>query len=371
MKKVLVYGLNNVRGGIEKYLLDLQRQLCSDVAFTYMMEECECIHNQTIRESGGDLVYYPKRKPLGQYISEMRSLLKSQREDSEILYMNLSDIKLDNLIVMLLGLHYQYKVIVHSHAAQLERIPSVLHRILHWLVVAISKWTFTFSKVQCYAVSDRAGDYLFSGKPYAIATPGIEVGKFAFDPQKRQEIRCRLGCQDAYVYGFIGRLVEIKNPDYLLEVFHSISCKSQQECRLLIVGSGPLLEDLQRQAVQLGISDRVTFLGDTPDPAQYYQAMDYLILPSQSEGLSLVAIEAQASGLPIACSAGRFPATIALTPLVNFVALEDGTQAWADACIAHGKRFHGDDRAVWNAIVYQSEFECQKATDRLKQILSN
>lgn len=370
MKKVLVYGLNNVRGGIEKYLLETQSHLYPDVAFVYMIEECECIHSAQIAEQGGDILYYPGRKPIRNYISPMRRILKAQRESCETLYMNLSDITLDNLIVLLLGLRYQYRVIVHSHAAQLEKIPSILHRVLHWMVVAVSKIVFAFCDVKCCAVSDRAGKYLFGGRPYSIVTPGIAVEKFTFDAQKRQEIRRQLGYHEEYVYGFVGRLVAIKNPAYLLNIFHKISCKRKQECRLLMVGDGPLREDLQRQTEQLGLADKVTFVGNTTNPAQYYQAVDYMILPSESEGLSLVAVEAQAAGLPIACSKGRFPKTIALTPLVNFVALEDGEEAWADACIAHSQRFAGDNREKWNQIVFESGLETKKAADRLRQVLS-
>lgn len=370
MKKILVYGLKNMWGGLEKYLLTMHEQLQDDVEFVYLMEQCESIHEARIAQMGGKTIFIAPKHPLKAHVQQLRDTLKAQRSQIDTLYVNVNSVTFD-IAVILMGLHYKYRVIVHSHNAGMEYISHPLYRALHKVLEFFSLGLIKMLKITRLAVSDRAANYLFPGSAYHTIVPGVNIREFAFDPAIRQEIRSRLGLDgNTYVYGFVGRLESVKNPAFLLDVFHIIT-KQQDNCRLLMVGGGSLRESLEQQALQLGLGDKVIFVGETKNPSVYYQAMDHLLLPSQSEGLSMVAIEAQAAGLPFTGSSGRFPKTIALTPLINFAPLEGGAPAWANACIAHSNRFTQEDRAQWNLPLQESIFETKKTAQRLLEILLN
>ena len=97
---------------------------------------------------------------------------------------------------------------------------------------------------------------------------------------------------------------------------------------LLLVGDGPDLDELKRRAAALQISDRVIFYGTSRHVEELFWAMDAFLFPSRFEGLGIVAVEAQAAGLPALCSE-HVPEEAAVTPLFRRVPLTDGAEAWA------------------------------------------
>lgn len=368
MKEILVYGLKNMHGGLEKYLLSMHEQIHEDVRFVYLVEQCDCIHWEQIRRLGGEIIYLPAKHPVKENLNALERVLEERYTSIDTFYVNVNSITFD-IAVILMGLRKKYRVIVHSHNAGMEHIRHPMYRALHKTLEFFSLRMMKGFGITRLAVSDRAAGYLFPGSRYYLIVPGVDAKQFAFNAEERRQLRKSLGYDSQYVYGFVGRLEDVKNPGFLLKVFQKITQKREEDCRLLLVGDGSLRQELEQQARDLGIFDKVCFAGQQKNPSAFYQAMDYMMLPSQSEGLSLVAIEAQACGLPIACSAGRFPGTITLTPLVNFVPLEDGEAAWADACIAHAKQFADGNRGQWNQIILDSCFEIKNAAESLKQML--
>jgi rhamnosyl/mannosyltransferase len=99
---------------------------------------------------------------------------------------------------------------------------------------------------------------------------------------------------------FVGRLRYYKGLQYLLRAMADI------DARLVIVGSGPMQAGWQALAGELGLANRVTFLGEVADaelPA-WYGAADVFVLPAseRSEAFGTVQIEAMAAGLPVVCT---------------------------------------------------------------------
>jgi glycosyltransferase involved in cell wall biosynthesis len=99
---------------------------------------------------------------------------------------------------------------------------------------------------------------------------------------------------------FTGRLHPQKNLELLLEAWAMVA--KQTEGNLVLVGDGQSREALIEQVRTLGITDRVTFTGSVPDPAEYLRAADAFVLPSVAEGMSNSLLEAMATGLPCVVS---------------------------------------------------------------------
>ncbi len=97
---------------------------------------------------------------------------------------------------------------------------------------------------------------------------------------------------------FVGSLVARKGPDHLLRAV------AQVDVDCVLVGDGPMREELERLAVELGIYDRVSFAGSLgpPEVARHLAGAAWLALPSVSEGVPLVAIEALGAGVPVIAS---------------------------------------------------------------------
>jgi glycosyltransferase involved in cell wall biosynthesis len=95
----------------------------------------------------------------------------------------------------------------------------------------------------------------------------------------------------------VGRMVYYKGFEYLIRAMKKV------QATLLIIGDGPFRSVLHKETKELGISDRVEFLGEIPNEltVPYYQASDVFVLPSvaRTEAFGIVQIEAMASGLPV------------------------------------------------------------------------
>ena len=100
---------------------------------------------------------------------------------------------------------------------------------------------------------------------------------------------------------FVGRLVDVKNPQTIL-LAASILKSKLEHIRVVFVGEGPLDEALKGQSTSLGLDAQVEFkgyVGNSGELWNEYKEADVLVLPSHSEGLPLVIIEAMSMGLPV------------------------------------------------------------------------
>ncbi len=103
---------------------------------------------------------------------------------------------------------------------------------------------------------------------------------------------------------FVGRLTEQKGATYLLKALAKMSGDKLEVVNTIhctIIGDGPLRKTLESEAAELGIADRVSFIGwvDRDELPKYYQSSDVFVLPTSEEGMPNVVLEAMASGLPI------------------------------------------------------------------------
>lgn len=160
----------------------------------------------------------------------------------------------------------------------------------------------------------------------------IDLNRYAYDEAKRTRLRAELGISEgALVVGHVGRFAYQKNHEFLLAVFAEV-LKSRPDAHLVLIGTGELESATRASAAKLGIVASTHFLGLRTDAYDYYSVMDAFVFPSRFEGLGLVAIEAQASGLPALCSTAVPPEAIILDT-ASSLDLAAGPAAWADAII--------------------------------------
>lgn len=119
---------------------------------------------------------------------------------------------------------------------------------------------------------------------------------------RRDELRTQLGWQKRRVLLFAGRLVALKACDVLLEAFREVSLRVPRS-HLVIVGDGPEAAKLKALVQSYQLSERVEFLGFRKDIPELLGACDVFCLPSLSEGLPNVLLEAMACGRPVVASA--------------------------------------------------------------------
>jgi glycosyltransferase involved in cell wall biosynthesis len=179
-----------------------------------------------------------------------------------------------------------------------------------------------------FACTQDAARWLFgrlsknTRKNFFIINNAIDLQKFCFCPDAREKIRKQHLLGDKPTIGIVGRLTAVKNHAFALEII------SQIPSVLLIIGDGELRAELEDMS-----NERVIFTGAVENIHEYYSALDFLIVPSFHEGFSLVAIEAQAAGLPVLLS-DKIPHEAKITALARTKNLKDGAQAWAQEIIS-------------------------------------
>jgi glycosyltransferase involved in cell wall biosynthesis len=142
---------------------------------------------------------------------------------------------------------------------------------------------------------ERAALKLGFGQTRLVTIPN-GIGNLKLTP--RAEARKTMGVtDDAIVIGFVGRLVDQKAPEALIEAFAAASRVSPQ-ARLAIVGSGPLEKAMRDLVDRLDMNDKVIFLG-ARDARGVLAGFDLFAIASRKEGLPYVVLEAMVAGLPV------------------------------------------------------------------------
>ena len=153
-----------------------------------------------------------------------------------------------------------------------------------------------FATHKC-ACSKLAANWMYgTTADVAIFNNAIEIEKFLFNAHTRNATRQELGIENSFVIGHVGRFCSQKNHAFLIDLFKRYHQKHTDSV-LLLAGTGELQSKIQRKVNELGLTGHVKFLGIRNDVHRLYQAMDCFILPSLYEGLPVVGIEAQASGV--------------------------------------------------------------------------
>lgn len=183
----------------------------------------------------------------------------------------------------------------------------------------------------CFACSQDAGKWLFPNKEFTVLNNAIDAQKFQCDSAVREKVRTELGLDDSFTVGIVGSLSEVKNPFGTIEIFKAVHNK-MPSAKLLWVGGGALEQAIQQKLKEENLTDAVIMTGVRPDVDRLMQAMDVFIFPSLNEGLEMVAIEAQAAGVPCLCS-DRVPREAGITELCQFLPLGQ-PDLWADRILS-------------------------------------
>lgn len=227
--------------------------------------------------------------------------------------------------------------IAHSHSTSNGNgISAILKRIMQLPIRKQADYLF--------ACSDKAGKWLYGEKAitqqnYYMIPNGVDLKRFEFDVNKRNQMRMTLGIKkNMMILGHIGRLSTPKNHKFLLNVFNKYH-KINSNSKLLLVGDGELFDCIKEHIDKLNISDAVIMTGSKQNTEDYYQVMDIFVFPSLWEGLPVSVVEAQANGLQCLIS-DVITHDVDLTDLIQYLPLDE--ELWLGAIVeAHKKKRMG------------------------------
>lgn len=296
MIRVLQVGMTDNLGGIETFLMNYYRHIDkSKIQFDFIniYEDNLCFSDE-IQKMGG-LIYKVSnyyKHPL-KYIHEVVDIINSN--NYKIVHCNMNSAA---IIYPLIACKLSNAKIVISHSHNSSSDKGLLKEILH----NINKNFIPFLATDYFACSDIAGKWFFSqkirnSKNYKIIYNAVDLEKFKYNELKRINKRKELNiANNTFVIGHVGRFCKQKNHRFLLNFFAQFHNENNNS-KLILIGQGPLMEKMKEQVKKLNIENDVLFLGQRNDINELYFAMDAFALPSLYEGLPLVGVEAQTSGL--------------------------------------------------------------------------
>jgi len=308
-----------VGGGVESVIMNYYRHLDhSKVQIDFICDEDSTrIPYDEIKKLGGRVFLVPKYQNLPKYLKALEKLFKENQY--RIVHSNINTLSVFPLYAAKkAGVPIR---ISHSHSTSNPK---------EWKRNLIKNILRPFSKryaTDYFACSELAGRYLFGNKAFdqgkvKIIHNAIDIEKFKFDEVARKKLRKGFGIKDStIVIGHVGRFVQQKNHTFLVDVFNEYY-KKNPDSKLLLVGSGPLEDEIKKKVERLGLKDSVLFLGQRDDINKLYSVMDVFCLPSLYEGLPVVGVEAQAAGLPTIFS-NRISKEVIVSSYAKIVSIQD------------------------------------------------
>ena len=328
MKKILVFGMTDNPGGIESVIMNYYRKIDREkIQFDFLSNSPYIAYEDEIKSLGGKIyLITARKKSYFKFRKELKAFMLQHAAEYEAIWVNVCT--LSNIDYLISAKKYGIpKRIIHCHNSSNDggRVKYYIHQ---YNKKRLSKYATHF-----WSCSEEASPWFFDDNVikdpnYKVIVNAIDVKKYMRDETIRKQYREKLKVQGKIVIGHVGRFHFQKNHQLLIEIFKCLA-ERNEKYHLLLVGQGELEQEIKDIVEKENLNQRVTFLGARNDVDKIYQAMDLFMLPSQSEGLGIVALEAQATLLPCVLSDG-VPEIVKVNDNVKFVSLNDTPEHWAN-----------------------------------------
>lgn len=353
-----------VGGGVESVIMNYYKNIDRrKIQFDFICDnDSTNIPYEEIEKMGGKVILIPSYTKIFKYHKELKNVLKDGKY--KIVHSHINTLSVFSLFAA-----KSAKVpirIAHSHSTtnKKERKKNFIKQLLK----PFSK-TFATNYMCC---SELAGRWLFGNKVYDegkvfLLNNAIDVEKFIYNEKIRNEVRKKLKItNNQLVIGHIGRFVEQKNHKFLIEIFNEV-IKINKNAILILIGQGPLLNEIKKEVSKFKLDNRVKILGRVNDTYKYYQAFDVFILPSLYEGLPVVGVEAQSAGLPVLLSDVMTKETKILET-TKFISLNESAAIWANEIFKSVENTHRINRLDE---IRGKHFDIKLESKKLEKIYTN
>lgn len=312
------------QGGIENFVMNVYRNIDRSKIqfdFAFPCNKRGYFDEEAISLGGNIYFFDSEKKSFWNYYRNLKRIIKDHGPytavHSHIYYFSGYVL----LIAKLCGVKIR---ISHSHETKKGRKQTLIRRIYEKVMRKMIKWNAT----DWLACSDLAGKYVFgSSIPYQVLYNGIDLDRFVYRPDTRNKIRKELGLSDNNKMILnVGRFADQKNHRFIIEILRKLVDHSD-DYRLVMIGTGPLEDIIRQKCKEYGLIDRCHFLHNIQNTEDYYCAADVFLLPSLYEGMGIVCMEAQATGLQSLLST-EVPKEIAVTDVVHYLNLNDPIEKW-------------------------------------------
>lgn len=358
-------------GGIETLLMNVYRNVDRErFEFHFAVQSDDpAFYDDEIRELGGTIfVQPPPKNGIGPF---RRQLLANMNKYGPYAAVHSHVFGFSGYVLKLAHKQGVPVRISHSHNTNDSRSSSPIRNLyrayMRSLIRKHATMMFGCSRAACESLY---GSSCWKDGRVSIFPNAISLDPYADLPADRTELRGRFGASEGdLLLGHIGRFSKQKNHSLLLESFADYS-RRQPNAKLLLVGDGPLRPEMEQKAVELGLAERVEFLGLRKDIPELLGALDGFVLPSLYEGLGIVLIEAQAAGVPCLVSE-EVPSEADLgLGMISRLPVKESPQRWAEELLKLTERA-ATQQAGWSTratAIADRGYNIRTSTVRLERL---
>lgn len=303
--------------GLTKIEMDIYRMYKNQADFEFACAfGFDNVYGAELKRDDVPLYKLPSKKNVFSYMIAIKKLVRTHKYDVVYIHGNSAMMAFDSIPAKYGGAK---KVVTHCHNTRSD------YPLLHLLM----KPAFNRSVDVKIAVSSFAADFTYYDPGIVIIPNGIDTNRMKYNEFARKRIRKDLDIGDAILVGHVGRFSRQKNHGRLLSIFEMFN-KVEPHSKLLLIGDGTERQIIRERVQQDGIKDRVIFVDHTDKVEDYLSAMDVMVIPSLFEGLCLVALEAQANGLPLIID-DKFSPETSIVRQMKIVGLTEDDSIWAES----------------------------------------
>lgn len=305
-------------------------------------------------------------------ISGVRKILSEQHYDAIVV--NTSIIAVIYSCMIAAKSQKNTVFIAHAHNTELILGKKSLRRKLGFIVQiadSIMRRSVRKNSDYLFACTNDAARVTFgtnveTKSNYRLVRNAIDVKSFTYNESVRTLVRNEFNTSEkTTVYGNVGSFCKRKNQLFLLDVFKEITLKNP-DSELWLVGDGADKEMIVSAIAEKGLCGKVKLLGQRNDVNAIMQGMDCFVFSTISEGLGIVAIEAQAAGLYTVVSDG-VPTDVLISDHVCQLKLAEGAKAWANHIIDINLL---DNRVDETDVIKKAGYEIQVEAEKMTNFFS-
>lgn len=343
------------RGGAESLVMNIYRNIDREkIQFDFAIHTDErCQFDDEIESLGGRIYHLPKYRIFNHfnYKASWKKLLKNN--DFSAVHGHMDSTA---SIYLKIAKNFCIPTISHSHSiSSSSGIKGLITNLYHKNINEVADYKF--------ACSEQAGIWLYGNSTeYHIIKNGVDMEKFHFKKNVRDEVRRELNIQSNFVIGHVANYSFPKNHKFLIDIFKKVS--ELDSTAILILVGNKVKENLMNIVNNYHLESKVIFLGTRSDIDRLLQGFDVFVLPSIYEGLPVSLVEAQVSGLQCIVS-DKVTDEAKITNNLEYLNIDklDSSDCWTKEIL----KTKGKKRSNLAGILKDSEFNIRTTSDYLQE----
>jgi len=314
-------------GGVERMLFNYYRVMNrNQIQFDFIVhsEEKGLLEDHFIQMNSTIFRIPTRQQSLIKNFALTKRIIKRGNYDAIHVHLDMMSI-IPLFLAMIFGIKIR---IAHSHMATKPKglLGRFKNKVFSFLIKAFANKLFACG---IDAGISRYGLTTIKSNKVKVINNAIQISDYKFDESIRQVIRDEYQIENNEILiGHVGRFTQQKNHEFIINLFKKIY-ETNKRTKLMLVGNGELEDEIKLKVEKMGLGNNIIFCGIRDDVNKLMQAMDILILPSKYEGLPVVLVEAQCSGLSCLVS-DTITKEVNVTGRIKYLSLNSEIKDWVN-----------------------------------------